>query len=117
VALSASKELEPGVRAMILTAKDLFRLDVTVSGDALRTLVRNLSTGELSFDEVADEPPRSFGFGEIGVYEPGVASLSFALGSGTDRVAVTATIATLRFAQRGTIRVTVQAVVRDDPMP
>jgi hypothetical protein len=112
--LSASKELEPGARAMILAAKDLFRLDVVLSGDTLRTVVRNLSAGELSLD-TPSEAPESFGFGEVAVYEPGVASLSFSLGSGRDRVSVNATIAILRFAARGTVRVTAQAIVRDDP--
>jgi hypothetical protein len=110
VALSASKELEPGARAMILTAKDLFRLDVVVSGDTLRTVVRNLSSGELALD-TASESPESFGFGEVDIYEPGVASLTFTLRGANEQVSVRATIGTLRFKQRGTVRVTAQAVV------
>jgi hypothetical protein len=99
---------------MILTAKDLFRLDVVLNGDTLRTMVRNLSAGDLALDTTS-QPPESYGFGEVAVYEPGVTSLAFALGSGRDRVSVNATITTLRFAARGTVRVTAQAIVRVDP--
>jgi hypothetical protein len=53
-----------------------------LSSDTLQTIVRNLSTGNLSLDEGADKPLQAFGFGEIDLYEPGMASLSFALGNG-----------------------------------
>jgi hypothetical protein len=36
----------------------------------------------------------------------------FELGEGDDRVSVEATIATLRFTERGTVQVTAQALVR-----
>jgi hypothetical protein len=114
--ISASKELEPGARAMLILAEGLFRLDVVVQGDTLRTVVRNLSPGEAQMsDSPGGAPGISIGAGEIAAYEPGHAGISFALGEGVDRVAVETTIATLRFAERGTIRVTAQAIIRQAP--
>ena len=49
--VSASKEIEPGARAMLVLAEDLFRLDVVISDDTIRTIVRNLSGGELSINQ------------------------------------------------------------------
>jgi hypothetical protein len=83
-----------------------------LSSDTLQTIVRNLSTGKPSLDEGADKPLQAFGFGEIDLYEPGMASLSFALGNGPGPRLRRATMSTLRFAHRGTVRVTTQAVVR-----
>ena len=111
--LSATKELEPGARAMALVADGLFRLDVAVTGDTLRTVVRNLSAGEL---EIA--PPggggssAGYGFGDVQVLDPGLAQLSFTLGHGGDAVAVSATVATVSHPERGAVRVTSRAVVR-----
>jgi hypothetical protein len=111
--LSATKELEPGARAMLLLAEGLFRLDVRVSGDTLQTTVRNLSPGELEMGgSPRSDPGGGLAFGEAAIYEPGRSGLEFVLGSGGDRVTVSAVIATLRFAERGTVRVTTQAIVR-----
>jgi hypothetical protein len=111
--LSASKELEPGTRAMLILAAGLFRLDIVVHGDTLRTSVRNLSSGPLQIASAAGTAgPRAYGLGEISAYEPGHASVQFALGDAGDRVTVTATMGTLRLKQRGTVRVTAQAIVR-----
>jgi hypothetical protein len=116
LALSASRELEPGFRAAILLAEGLFRLDVTVAGDTLRTVVRNLSAGELTMDgDAARRPGASIGFGEVAAYEPSRTTLAFALGPAGDRVKVDVTIATLRFADRNIVRVTAQAIVREAP--
>jgi hypothetical protein len=98
---------------MLLCAEGLFRLDVTVSGDTVRTVVRNLSPGKLETGGPATVAGGlSLGFGDVREYEPGRVEFEFALGSGSDRVAVTGVIATLRFNDRGTVRVTGQAIVR-----
>jgi hypothetical protein len=111
--LSASKEIEPGARAMLLVADRMFRLDVRVRGDSLQTFVRNLTEWPL---ELHGDAGRLGGttttFGEVGGYTPGRADLGFSLGSGDDLLMTRVTIATLRFADRGTIRVSAQAVVR-----
>jgi hypothetical protein len=113
LALSASKEIEPGFRAMLLQAEGLFRLDVTLTGDTMRTVVRNLSPGRLHMSGPATESGGlSLGFGSIEKYEPGRVEVEFALGDGSDRVEVAGTIATLRFKERGTVRVTAQVIVR-----
>jgi hypothetical protein len=115
--LSATKELEPGFRAILLLAEGLFRLDVLVSGDTLRTVVRNLSAGELVTDaQPSADAGVSIGVGDVAAYEPGRTQLSFTLGTGSDRVLVSATVATLRFADRGKVRVTGQAIIRHAPV-
>lgn len=55
-------------------------------------------------------------FGEVAAYEPGRVEFEFALGQGSDRVSVEGLIATLRFKDRGTIRLTGQAIVRPAPV-
>jgi hypothetical protein len=110
--MSASKELEPGTRAMLLLADGLFRLDVAVSSDTLQTIVRNFSSAELVMESVPYDPAASFVFGEAATYKPGIARVAFSLRDGSDAVRVSATIATLNFAQRGTVRVSAQAIVR-----
>jgi hypothetical protein len=101
---------------MLLFADGLFRLDVVISGDALATIVRNLSAGDLNLvvgagGEWAPAPA----FGDAAVYEPGRAGMALALDLGDDQIVAGISIATLRFAHRGTIRVTAQAVVRRRP--
>lgn len=114
--LSASKELEPGARAMLLFAEDLFRLDVVFRGDTLRTIVRNLSHEELTIDHDASaDSGVSIALGSALEYEPGRASLGFSLGTGGDRVQADVVIATLRHAARGTVQVTAQAIVQSRP--
>lgn len=101
---------------MLLLAEGLFRFDVVISGDTLRTLVRNLSTGELAIDAPAGaEVGDNVAFGEAAAYQPGTGGVDFALGSGDDRVKVRIRVATLHLAERGTVRVTAQAVVREAP--
>jgi hypothetical protein len=102
---------------MLLDADGLFRLDVIIAGDTLRTVVRNRSSGELTMDgdTVAGQEGPSFAFGEVAAYEPSRTALAFALGAGEDRVDVDVDISTLRFAERGTVQVTAQAVVRPAP--
>lgn len=101
---------------MLLRAEALFRLDVTLNGDTLRTVVRNLSTGQLEMrGPASDQHGVSVGFGSVEVYEPGRVEFAFALGEGRDRIEVTGVIATLRFRERGTVRVTGQAVIRHAP--
>jgi len=50
--------------------------------------------------------------GEAAAYEPARTAIEFTLGQPDDRVEVSVTLATLRFAERGTIRVSAQAIVR-----
>jgi hypothetical protein len=98
---------------MLLIADGLFRLDVAISGDTLRTFVRNLSSGPLRMrDGTADATGASIVLGDAAAYEPARAGVAFTLGSGADQVEVEGTIGTLRFTQRGTIKVSVQAIVR-----
>ena len=114
--LSGSKEIEPGARAMLLRADGLFRLDVRIRGDALQTVVRNLTDWPLDIHGDAGElTGATTAFGEIARYAPGRADLGFSLGSGRDLLTARVTIATLRFAERGTIRVSAQAVVHNGP--
>ena len=114
--LSASREIEPDTRAAILLADGLFRLDVTVLADTLRTTVRNLSTGELTMQgERAAHAAPTNSIGDVDVLRPTGSSVAFALGAGEDRVEVRIAIGTLRFAQLGTYRVTAQAIVRQAP--
>ncbi|HEX4009087.1 MAG TPA: hypothetical protein VHX62_03730 [Solirubrobacteraceae bacterium] len=111
--LSASKELEPGARAMLLLADGLFRLDVLVSGDSLQTFVRNLSPGPLAIEgDAATSDGTSTTFGDVTPFAPGRADLGFTLGAGADRVRAQVTLATLRFPERGLMRISAQAVVR-----
>jgi hypothetical protein len=111
--LSCAKDLEPGVRAMLLLADGLFRLDVLIVGDALQTFVRNLTDGKLDLSgEVGQPRVATTTLGLAARYAPGRADLRFAVGSEAARVQTEVTIATLRFADRGTIRVSAQGIVR-----
>ena len=101
---------------MLLHAEGLFRLDVALTGDTMRTVVRNLSPGRLHMSGPAsDQHGLSIGLGDVEQYEPGRIEVEFALGEADDRVAVEGVIATLRFRERGTVRVTAQAVIRHAP--
>jgi hypothetical protein len=111
--LSASKEVEPGARAMLLLADGLFRLDVVVSTDTIRTVVRNLSVGELEIDsEPGYASPTVIAGAEAADYRPSGTRIAFGLGGGPDRVHAEVRLAMLRFADRGTVRITAQAIVR-----
>lgn len=113
VVLTASKDLEPGVRAMLLLADDLFRLDILIVGDALQTFVRNLTSGELELHGAVGQPRvATTTLGLAARYAPGRADLRFAVGPPEGRVETEVTIATLRFAERGLIRVSAQGIVR-----
>lgn len=110
--LSASKDLEPGVRAMLLHADGLFRLDVLVRGDSLQTFVRNLTDKPLDIRGGVGESGGTVTLGDASTLAPGRADLGFTLGTGDDRVMTKVMISTLRFADRGTIRVSAQGIVR-----
>lgn len=113
LALSASKELEPGTRAMLLLAEGLFRLDVCVRGDSLQTFVRNLTSWPLDFTgDVGSLGGPTFGFGDVSEYAPGRADLGFTLGAGDDLLMTKVTIATLQFAARGIVKVSALGIVR-----
>src|SRR5262249_12710160 len=97
----------------LLLAEGLFRLDVTISGDTLRTIVRNFSGGELRMRGGAYGPEgANLILGEAAAYEPARAGVEFTLGSAGDQVAVSGTVGTLRVADRGTIRVSAQAILK-----
>ncbi len=81
---------------MLLLADGLFRLDVALLGDTLRTLSQLL-------------------FSDMESYRPGQGRMEFTLGAGGDRVSVEVMIATLHFARRGAVQVTGQAIVRQAP--
>jgi hypothetical protein len=111
--ISASKEIEPGARAMLLLADGLFRLDVLIRGDSLQPFVRNLTDLPLEIrNDAGGLHGTTSASGEAASYSPGRADLLLSLGSGEDLVKARVTIGTLRFAQRGTIRVSAQAIVR-----
>ena len=113
LALSASKELEPGTRAMLLHADGLFRLDVRVHGDSLQTFVRNLTDWPLDLTgDVGSLGGPTFGFGDVAEYAPGRADLGFTLGGGDDLLMTKVTIATLQFADRGIVKVSALGIVR-----
>jgi hypothetical protein len=114
--VSGSKEIEPGVRAMLLIAERLFRLDVRIRGDSVQTYVRNLSDGELEVHgSVGGLGTISTSSDDANRFAPGRADLGFLIGEGDDRLLVRVTIGTLKFAERGTVRVSAQAVVRQVP--
>jgi hypothetical protein len=97
---------------MLLLAGGLFRLDVVVSGDTLRTVVRNLSLGPLGMPSTAsDYSVPNFVIGEAAVYQPARSTVEFSLGSGSDRVVVKVLMAILHFTERGTVRATAQASI------
>ena len=108
-----SKEIEPGARVMLLLADGLFRFDVVIRDDTIQTIVRNLSTGALHMER---DPGRGDAIAiateEAAPFTPGSARVEFALGDGADRVTVDVVLGTLRFADRGTVRITAQAIVR-----
>jgi hypothetical protein len=111
--LSGSKRLEPGARAMLVLAEGLFRLDIVVSEDTIRTVVRNLSSGTLESHIDHDAAgPIGITTAEAAPYMPGRTRLDFTLGERADRVTVEVLIATLRFAEQGTVQVTAQAIIR-----
>lgn len=102
------------MRAMVLIAEGLFRLDVAVVGDSLRTVLRNLSPGA-----VTRAPPSGGAVedgtgvtGDAAALQPGIARMGFVLGEGSDAVMVAVTVATLSFRDRGTVRLTSRATVR-----
>jgi hypothetical protein len=102
---------------MLLFAEGLFRLDLVVGPDTLRTVVRNLSGDEIEpTGGSSGYGEATYVLGEAASYEPVQSRLEFALGSGNDRVAVKVLIATMRFRERGTVRVTTQAVIRQAPV-
>lgn len=114
--ISASREIEPGARAALLLADGLFRLDVLVRGDALQAVVRNMSGGPLQFHGDSQElGGETSTFGDVTPYSPGRTGLGFSLGADADRVLVKVKLGTLRLADRGTVRVTAQAIARPIP--
>ena len=80
--------------------------------------MRNFSTGDLEMGRgQGGYGVGGIAYGEAVQLQPGSATVEFTLGRGADRVAVSIVIGTLRFAERGTIRVSAQAIVRQAPAP
>ncbi|MGZ6617487.1 MAG: hypothetical protein ACXVFQ_24060 [Solirubrobacteraceae bacterium] len=99
---------------MLVLADGLFRLDITVSGDTLRTVVRNFTSDELTMSGGVYGPEgANVIVGEATAYQPSRAAVEFAIGS----VQASVTLGTLRFADRGTVRVSAQAIVRQTALP
>jgi hypothetical protein len=57
----------------------------------------------------------SYAFGQVATYQPGRAQLGFTIGAAGDRLLVQVMVGTLRFADRGTVRVSARAIVRQSP--
>ena len=78
-------------------------------------MVRNLSSGELErlTAQRGSSAPDVLVFGEAGSFHPSHTRIDFTLGSGDDRVRTEVLIGTLHFHDRGTVRVTAQAIVRE----
>jgi hypothetical protein len=94
---------------MLVLAEGLFRLDITVTGDTLRSIVRNFTEDELRMNGGPYGPDgANVVLGQASAYAPARTALEFSIGS----VDVSVTIGTLRFADRGTVRVSAQAIVR-----
>jgi hypothetical protein len=111
--LAASRELEPGARGMLVRAEGLFRIDVVVADDTLRTIVRNLSTEELTLEPGSGYPEgENLVCGEAAWLSPARSVLAFNLGEGPRSTHVDLVIATLRRPDRGTVRISAQALLR-----
>jgi hypothetical protein len=111
--IAASIELEPGFRAILLQADRLFRLDIRIRHDTLQTIVRNLSGEPLELGDVGKAVSVSSDvFGDAAELAPGHTQMGFALGEGEDRVEANVMLATYHVAERGTVRVSAQAIVR-----
>lgn len=101
---------------MLIEAERLFRIDVLVRADTMMLVVRNLSGGGLKLTSPFDGyPGESVVFGEAASLDPSHSTIEFSLGQGADRVSVRADVGLLRFAQRGAVRVSGQAIVRESP--
>lgn len=113
VVISAAKELEPGARAALLLAPGLFRFDIVIVGDTLRTVIRNMSGGEI---EVApqhySDPANNIAFGGNVPIAPVRVAAAFVVRKEDDRVDVEITLGTMPRARNGTVRVLAQAVLR-----
>jgi hypothetical protein len=115
-AISCSKDLERGTRATLMLVEKLFRFDVVVAGDSLRTVVRNLSPGELEIrPQHHNEPGTNVAVGDGASYEPTRTGLDFTLRSRDELIAVSVTIGALRLAPRGVTRISAQAIVCQEP--
>jgi len=108
--VSNAVEAFEGARVAVLHAEGLFRLDVAVVPDNVRVVIRNLSGRTLTFEP--DGYPRPVvvqgdAHGELAL-RPGHHQVAFSLGPTEVRVV----LSTLRAVERGTVRITGQAIVR-----
>jgi hypothetical protein len=113
VAMSATRSVEPGARVTMLLAEDLFRLDVVVEPDTLRTVVRNLSAGELRMlTSGARSTDHSLALGGAAAYRPVSTTVEFSLGDEPEQVGVRVLLAMLQWPDDGRYEVTAQAIIR-----
>lgn len=107
IALSRAAEVEDGARVAVLLAEGVFRLDVAVLGDTLRTVVRNLSDGRLEIDrEEGDGYAAPDPAGAAAALHPARTAMSFTVGDWH----VEAQLALIETGDPGLRRVTGQAV-------
>jgi hypothetical protein len=112
-AIACSKDLERDTRATLMLVEKLFRFDVVVASDSLRTVVRNLGGGELEIrPRHHNEPGTNLAVGDGARYEPTRTGLDFTLRSDHETVVVSITIGAVRLASRGVTRISAQAIVR-----
>lgn len=113
ILLSCSREVERGARTALFTAPGLFRLDTVLEGDALRTVVRNLSPSELDMiGSHHNKPGTNIVLGGAGVFEPARATIAFRLRSPVEEIGVEVTIGTLLLFEHGLVRISGQAVLQ-----
>ena len=79
-----------------------------------RAAVEDVLELEMSGETTADG--LHFVTDEAAAYEPARTDVEFSLGTGGDRVAVKVLLGTLQFADRGAVRITAQAIVRQAPV-
>jgi hypothetical protein len=113
LAISCSKQLEHGSRATLMLAERLFRIDVVPALDSLRTIVRNLSSGELELlPSHHTVPGTNAASGDAVRYEPARAEMGFRLRTAAETIAVSVTIGTVRLVEHGVTRISAQAIIR-----
>lgn len=111
--LSNSVTAFEGARAAVLHAPGLFRLDVAVSGESMRLVVRNMSPGPIAYaDRGYDQPVVLQGdTATLRRMRPGHHQLTFRLLGPGRLVEARVIIATLRPVADGLVRVTGQVMV------
>ena len=112
--LSNSVTALEGARAAVLHAPDLFRLDVAVSGESMRVVVRNMRPGPIAYTDSGYAHPVVVqgDTATLARVRPGHHQLWFRLGEPGHVVEARVIIATLQAVDNGLVRITGQATVR-----